>query len=155
MQKIYAQKGMFLFINVFTFLFIAIGIFGGSIENLSWPIYLIALFLFLLSLPMLINRIYFDDTHVRFAFIYIKRTVTYEEIAEIFIEDKLITGCDVIFNFEKAIGEDCPNFISYQKKCKTLEIRNTAFVTCMSRKDLRRLLQHYHGKVTVVTNLGV
>ena len=153
MQKLYAQKSMFTFMHVSACFFLALGVVGGLVADSGfWAICFISLFLFALSLLMLTNRIYFDDTHVRFAFLYKKGTYAYEDIAEIFIEDTFITGCYVIVNFEKAIGENCASYRAYCMKLKALQIHNTSYWAGMKRKDLDRLLRHYHGKVTEVTN---
>ena len=61
----------------------------------------------LLSLLFLVNRIYYNDSEIKFVFIYRKVTVSYNQIKEIFVQRDLIYGTKVIFNLEKETKEEC------------------------------------------------
>ena len=148
MKKIYAQKQMFYFMNFFTVLFAIVGIYGGCAKDSSFYSVLYAsLGIFLLSLFMLINRIYYNDYEIKFHCIYRKQTVKFEDIKEIFMDHDLIQGTRIIFNLEKEVGTLCCDYMEYAKKCKELGIKNTFYYVGMTQKDVKKLLKHYKGKI--------
>ena len=97
MKKIYAQKKLFIFMNFFSVFFLIIGLYGGITADPSmFYILFVSLGLSLLSLLFLVNRIYYNDSEIKFVFIYRKVTVSYNQIKEIFVQRDLIYGTKVI-----------------------------------------------------------
>ncbi len=148
MKKIYAQKQMFYFMNFFTVLFAIVGIYGGYAKDSSFYSVLYAsLGIFLLSLFMLINRIYYNDNEIKFYCVYRKQTVKFEDIKEIFMDHDLIQGTRIIFNLEKEVGTLCCDYMEYAKKCRELGIKNTFYFVGITKKDVKELLKNYKGKI--------
>ena len=76
MKKIYAQKKLFIFLNLFSFFFGVIGLYGGFTTDKSmFYLLFVSLGLSILSLLFLINKICYNDEEIRFSFIYRKATV--------------------------------------------------------------------------------
>ena len=147
MKKIYVQKKMFFFMNFFVILIALLGVLGGlrdkSLFNLLW----VSLGLFILSLFLLINRVFYNEKIVNFSFIYRKATISYEDIKEIVVDYDLIQGCRVIFNLERETNIVYCNCFEYVKKCKELNIKKTIYFIGITKKDLESFLSNYDGKI--------
>ena len=147
MKKIYVQKRMFFFMNFFVILMALAGILGGlrdkSFFNLLW----VSLGLFILSLFMLINRVFYNEKIVNFRFIYRKATISYEDIKEIVVDYDLMQGYRVICNLERETNVVYCNYFEYVKKCKELNIKNTFYFIGITKKDLESFLSNYDGKI--------
>ena len=135
MKKIYAQKRMFFFLNFFTIFFSLSGILGGiktdkSFFGLLW----ISLGVFVLSLFMLINRIFYNEKIVNFRFIYRKATISYEDIKEIVVDYDFMQGYRVICNLERETNVFYCNYFEYAKKCKELNIKNIFYFIGITKK---------------------
>ena len=147
MKKIYVQKRMFFFMNFFVILMALAGILGGlrdkSFFNLLW----VSLGLFILSLFMLINRVFYNEKIVNFRFIYRKATISYEDIKEIVVDYDLMQGYRVICNLERETNVVYCNYFEYVKKCKELNIKNTFYFIGITKKDLECFLSNYDGKI--------
>lgn len=142
MKKIYAQKRMFLFMNFFSMLFLALELFGGmSIDNGMFYLLFVSIGLSALSLFFLINKIYYDEKCIRFSFIYRKITVKHEDVKEVFIQHDVITGAQVIINLEKETEESCSSYLEYAKICKKQNINNTIYFVGITKADLDALVK--------------
>lgn len=148
MIKIYVQKKMFIFMNIMSLFILGFGIIGAfTIDKSMFYLLFVSLGFSILSLMFLINKIYYNDEKIRFACIYKKETVRYEDIKEIFIEYDLIVGGKVIFNLENCIDGDFNYYMEYVKRCKNLNIKNTVFLGGISKKDLKKLLVYCKCKI--------
>ena len=145
MKKIYAQKQLFLFMNGFSILFAILGLIGGlTKDNSFFQILIIPPCLTLLSLTMLINKIYYNETQIRFSFISRKTTINFSDIQEIYIQRSapLSLATPVIINFDKKVSVPCNDYFQYIKLLKKENIKNTIFLTGITKKDLNKLLKY-------------
>lgn len=143
MKKIYAQKGLFLYMNLCSMCLLAFGLYAGiAIDRSFFNLLLISLGFSALSLLFLINKIYYDEHELRFSFVAIKTTVKYEDIKEIFTQKNLLYGVTVVFNLDKPVSKACSRYLEYHQLCKKENIKNCIFFSGVSKKNLKAILKH-------------
>lgn len=156
MKKIYAQKKLFLFINFFSIFFLVIGLLGGiMIDTSMFGLLFFSLGLLLLSLLFLIKKIYYDETTIYFSFTRNKLKVKYDDIKEIFVEYDFISGAMVVLNLEKKTNSPCHKYADYAEICRKDNIKNTIFISGISKKDLDALLKGCSCKKKVISNATI
>lgn len=136
---------MFWFINRFSILFAILGLIGGlTKDNSFFQILIIPPCLTLLSLTMLINKIYYNETQIRVSCISRKVTINFSDIQEIYIQwsAPLSLTTSVIINFDKKVSVPCNDYNQYIKLLKKENIKNTIFFTGITKKDLNKLLEY-------------
>ena len=147
MKRIIAQKGQFFFMNGASLIIAMCSICGGVMYDSSWfYVLFVSLFFSSLSLFALVNRIYFNETCIEFRFITKKLTITFDDIKEIYVY-KYWTGMQVVFNFEKELGYHCASIYEYNRECTKAGIKNRLGVAGMTRKDYKKIMQNYNGKI--------
>ena len=98
MKKVYVQLRIFIFMNIFSLFLLLVGLFAKTTDGSEiYCIYVSAGFT-LLSLLMLINKIYYDDYEIKISYINMKKTIKYRDIKEVFIEFEPFIGEKVIIN---------------------------------------------------------
>ena len=148
MKRIFAQKGLFYFMNGTSLVFAVLSIIGGFKNDSSWfYLFFVSLCLSSLSLIFLINRIYFNETCIEFRFIAKKLKIKFDDIKEIYVYEQLLTGPQVIFNFEKELGYHCDTIYEYTRGCTKAGIKNILCAAGMTRKDCKKIMQNYNGKI--------
>lgn len=145
MKKIILQKNLFIYINVLSFIMFCFSIIGAIALDIEILYCLfISLFFTLLSLLFLINRIEYNDKIIKFKLVLKKVLVKLDEIKEVFILNRGILGCIVVFNFSCETDGIPINYFDYIKKCKGL---NCVYINGINNKDLNGLLKFYKGKI--------
>lgn len=147
MKRIFAQKSLFYFLNGISLLVAIFSICGGCmIDRTMFYLLFISLFFTLLSLLSLINRIYFSESDIEFRFIARKLSIKFDDIKEIYIHEDLI-NTRVIFNFERELDHHCISFYEYSRRCMETGITRSLCIGGITRKDLKKILQNYKGKI--------
>lgn len=111
--------------------------------------------LFLVSLSTLVNRIYYDNERIKVKFISVNADIAYSEIKEIYVEKfspfgmKMIINCDEEISYKNEKDELVfpPRIIDYQKKFSKRRLSEGIFFEGISKKDVERLIENYHGKI--------
>ena len=78
--------------------------------------------------------------------------VKYDDIKEIFVEYDFISGAMVVLNLEKKTNSPCHKCADYAEICKKDNIKNTIFISGISKKDLDALLKGCSCKKKVISN---
>lgn len=145
MKKIILQKNLFIYINVLSFIMFCFSIIGSITLDIEILYCLfISLFFTLLSLLFLINRIEYNNQIIKFKLVLKKLETSYDEIKEVYIANRGILGCIVVFNFSYETDGIPNNYLDYIKKCKGL---NCIYINGINNKDLNGLLKFYKGKI--------
>ena len=74
------------------------------------------IFFTLLSLLFLINRIEYNNQIIKFKLVLKKLETSYDEIKEVYISNRGIQGCIVVFNFSCETDGMPINYFDYIKK---------------------------------------
>ena len=161
MKRIFVQKTLFLYTSILSALLIALGVLCGMHADKSlFGLAAVGAILFLVSLSMLVNRIYYDRERIKVKFISINADILYSEIKEIYVEKlspfgvKMVISCDEEISFTNEKGELVfpPRMIDYQKEFSKRRLRDGIFFEGISRKDARRLIENYSGKIYIRDN---
>lgn len=145
MKKIVLQKNLFIYINVLSFIMFCFSIIGALVLDIEILYCLfISLFFTLLSILFLINRIEYNNQIIKFKLVLKKLETSYDEIKEVYISNRGMLGCIVVFNFSCETDGIPINYLDYINKCKG---RNCIYINGINNKDLNGLLKFYKGKI--------